>query len=80
MEMERYDTCCGIIEYDLLSKRGLCEFDDIINNSLGAVVGICLWLVVWKTYIEQVEMKKKNIEEKENKGLRQKGVAVRHLN
>lgn len=64
----------------LLSKRGLCEFDDIINNSLGAVVGICLWLVIWKTCIEQVEMKKKNTEEKENKGLRQKGEAARHIN
>lgn len=25
------------------TARGLCEFDDVFNNTLGAAVGFCIW-------------------------------------
>ena len=35
----------------LVSKRGLFECDDIIHNSLGALIGVCIYLVLTKMLI-----------------------------
>lgn len=39
---------CSIEILQLVSKRGLCEFDDVFHNVLGAVIGICVMMVVDK--------------------------------
>ena len=42
--------CSMLIEVlQLVSRRGLFEFDDIIHNTLGAAIGLGLWVVVRKT-------------------------------
>ena len=42
--------CSVLIEVlQLLSRRGLFGFDDIIHNTLGAAIGLGLWVVVRKT-------------------------------
>lgn len=38
----------GIEIAQLVTRRGLFEFDDIIHNTLGAVVGLGLWMLVRK--------------------------------
>lgn len=36
----------GIEVLQLLSQRGLCEFDDVIHNTFGAFIGICIVMVI----------------------------------
>ena len=37
----------AIIELlQLISQRGLFEFDDIINNTLGTVIGVTVYLLI----------------------------------
>lgn len=31
----------------LITARGLCEFDDVIHNTIGAIVGVGL-VMIWK--------------------------------
>ena len=33
---------CTIELLQLISQRGLCEFDDVIHNALGALIGVCV--------------------------------------
>lgn len=41
----------AIIEVtQFITKRGLFEFDDIIHNALGALLGLCLYLVAKKLF------------------------------
>ena len=36
----------GIEILQLISQRGLCEFDDVIHNTFGAFIGICIVMVI----------------------------------
>lgn len=36
----------GIEVLQLISQRGLCEFDDVIHNTAGAVIGISLYMAI----------------------------------
>ena len=36
----------GIEVLQLISQRGLCEFDDVIHNTFGAFIGICIVMVI----------------------------------
>ena len=41
--------CSALIELvQLITKRGLFEFDDIIHNTLGAAIGVGLWVLLRK--------------------------------
>lgn len=43
--------CSMVIELlQLVSRRGLFEFDDIIHNTLGAAIGLGLWMLVRKSW------------------------------
>lgn len=43
--------CSMVIELlQLVSRRGLFEFDDIIHNTLGAAIGIGLWMLMRKAW------------------------------
>lgn len=39
---------CGIELIQLISRRGLFEFDDIIHNTVGAVIGCLLYMLIHK--------------------------------
>ena len=40
----------------LLTARGLCEFDDVLHNVLGAVIGIGIVILVEKvSRVEEIE-------------------------
>ena len=32
----------GIEVLQLVTSRGLCEFDDVIHNTIGALIGLCM--------------------------------------
>lgn len=36
----------GIEVLQLITQRGLCEFDDVIHNTFGAFIGICIVMVI----------------------------------
>ena len=38
---------CTIEISQLFLKRGLCETDDVINNTLGYIIGYCLCALIW---------------------------------
>ena len=44
----------GIEVLQLISQKGLCEFDDVIHNAIGAVIGISLYMA-----IGQIKVKRK---------------------
>lgn len=44
----------GIEVLQLINQKGLCEFDDVIHNAIGAVIGICLYMA-----IGQIKVKRK---------------------
>lgn len=44
----------GIEVLQLISQKGLCEFDDVIHNVIGAVIGISLYMA-----IGQIKVKRK---------------------
>lgn len=37
----------------LVSKRGLCEIDDVIHNSLGATIGILAVLLLKRIFVKE---------------------------
>ena len=37
--------CVGIEILQLVTSRGLCEFDDVIHNMVGAVIGIGIVMI-----------------------------------
>jgi glycopeptide antibiotics resistance protein len=37
--------CVGIEILQLVTSRGLCEFDDVFNNMIGAVIGIGIVMI-----------------------------------
>ena len=39
------EMCVGIEILQLVTSRGLCEFDDIIHNMIGAVIGIGIVMI-----------------------------------
>lgn len=42
--------CSALIELvQLVTRRGLFEFDDIIHNTLGAAIGVGLWVLLRRT-------------------------------
>ena len=38
----------GIEVLQLISQRGLCEFDDVIHNTVGAAIGVGLVMMIRK--------------------------------
>ena len=40
--------CVGIEILQLVTSRGLCEFDDVFHNMIGAVIGIGIAVVIEK--------------------------------
>lgn len=39
---------CTIEVSQLITQRGFCQLDDVITNTVGAVVGWMIWQCVWK--------------------------------
>ena len=39
---------CTIEVSQLITQRGFCQLDDVITNTVGAVVGWMIWRCVWK--------------------------------
>lgn len=37
----------------LITHRGLFEWDDMVNNGLGTLIGICIAILIEKAYIRQ---------------------------
>ena len=37
----------------LVSCRGLCELDDVLHNSFGAVIGLCITILIKKLLIKE---------------------------
>ena len=42
------ERCVGIEILQLITARGLCEFDDVIHNMIGAVIGTGVMLLYLK--------------------------------
>ena len=40
----------GIEVFQLITSRGLCEFDDVLHNTIGAVIGLALIMAVKRGY------------------------------
>lgn len=38
----------GIEILQLVTSRGLCEFDDVFHNMIGAIIGVVIVMVVGK--------------------------------
>lgn len=47
MAMERHMGSCRNVS-QLVSSRGLCEFDDVIHNCLGALIGVVVTMLIRK--------------------------------
>ena len=43
-----FSCSCTIEVSQLITQRGFCQLDDVITNTMGAVVGWMIWRCVWK--------------------------------